>query len=533
MEMTMPIAQEIEGSAQQSNGKGRRSSFYTPLPTGRTQGVASNKLYFALFNPSTWPIFNMTAPMCAPNSIPKIGTFYWKLFVHYVAVQMPDGSVRDGMPVLCAPKQNAFHTEVMKYGPVFKDARCRICEEAAAWWNTFDAEWNRTTFNGRPLDNRWGLSHDAFKATIASNPVLKQQHETASTWSQQMRWVFQVLDLDKVMGVRPLDADQQGVQFEPYLSSKTVFDGLLGLHNNGVAFYDENSPAVICITKDTTKGARWASYGVSNLGPWQVDPAFRAYISNEANLVPIVGGRPGEEDAQIFVLSYEEQREVLGLMGEPGTGSTLARFGSRGTGTGMAAPVAQAVQPYMPPGYAPVQPYGAPPAHPMQAPIQPYQAPASPASPVQPYPGAMSAPAQSFQQPQYAPQAPAPQYAPPAPYAPPVQAAPQYAPQAPAPQYVAPVQPAPVQAQPQYTPPPPMQQAPAQTFQPPAPAAGPAPAIAPSAAAPLPPAPVASAPAAPAATFQPGPAPAATPAPAPAASPAEPVKPRRRGQANW
>ena len=529
-EFNMPIEQDVQGSEALRNRR-RSSVFYTPLPAGRTQAVAHNKLFFALFNPASWPIFQARGDIVLPNTIPAaLGTFYWKFHVHYCKVRMPDGSIRDGMPVICAPKQNSFHVEVLKYGPMFKDARCRICEEAVAWWQKFDAEWGRATNQGQPLGNRWDYQREAFTQIVNGNPSLKQLHEEANHYTQQIRWVYIVLDLSKVFGERKLDPDETGVQLEPFLSSKQVFDGLKTLIDTGVRFYDENNPQVIVLTKDTTKGTRFAKYSISNLGPWTADPAFRAYIANDTNLPVIVGGRPGEDDAQLLVLSYDEQRDFLGMMGEPGTGSTLQQqaqnfnYGANAGGTGLPAPSPQPVQPYVPP----VQPY-VPPGAP---------APQQYAQPVQQY-----APAPQ----QYAPpQPPAQQYAP-VPIQAPMPPGPAPVPlQAPGPAPVA-YAPVPMSA-PAPVAPGPMPVAPGPA---PVPISAPAPMPAAPGPAPMPPAPVASAPApmpvapapgpapvvvGPASSFQPMPA-APGPAPAPAPSPAPEAggmpKPRRRGQSNW
>lgn len=486
-DFNMPIEQDVQGSEAVRNRR-FTSVFYTPQPTGKTQGIAHNKLYFALFSPASWPIFQPREGVVLANSVPSsLGTFYWKFHVHYAKVRLPDGSTRDGQPIICPPKQNTFHVDVLKYGPMFADTRCRVCEEAVAWWGKFDAEWGRTTYNGQLLGNRWDYQREQFNQIVNGNPVLKQLHEEANYWTQSVRWIYIVLDLSKAMGERKLDPDATGVQFEPFMSSKQVFDGLKTLVDQGVRFFDPNNPQIVVLTKDTSKGWRFAKYSVSNLGPWQADPAFKAYIGSEANLPTIVGGRPGEDDAQLFVLSYEEQREFLGLTGDPGSGSMLQQqatsfnYGANApaTGTGMPAPSpVQPVQPYVPPQPQPQQ----------SPPVQPY-VPPQPASYVQP------------PQPVAPPPAAAPPVAPVAPIAAPQSPVPAPVAPAPAPVPIAAPQPAPV---------------PIAAPQPPVPAA----------------APLASAPqAAPADAPAPAPAPAATPAPAPGGG--NMPKPRRRGQTNW
>lgn len=402
---TMPVEQAPAASNRQFSGA---SLLYAPLPAGQNaSGVGNNKLIFTLFSPSKLSLHNPApdSPLAAlihPGSIPDtVYTFYWKLHGHYVDVLV--GGQKRAQFVICPKEQNKYHVDVLTFKPLFKDARCRFCDESATWWRKFDEFWKggSVRFNGAPVkENRWDHSKDEFKIICQQNPQLTQLRDEAYKFTANPRWIFEVFDLSKYLGERQLAEDEPQVDFQFWFGPKTVFDGLQALESNGINFYEVENPSQILVTKDCTAGARQAKYAVQNLGPYpHFSPEDKAYFADESQLRDLAGSAFGEQDGIVYVLSYEEQCKVGSLPLTPGGNDyPVSNYGAppahenRGPSQPIqpyvpAQPAPQAapqgVQPYTPPQEAPA-PVPHPGAHP---PVQP--APASAVTaPVPPTPGA-------------------------------------------------------------------------------------------------------------------------------------------------
>lgn len=316
--MDMPI---VSGETSSSGGSFKKNPYiYVALPAGKTKGKVINKLYVGLFAPSLWPIYSQEHPLLHSGGVPDVGTFYWRFNGHFVPVRKSDGTHRQAF-VLCAPQQNKFQVEELKYGPLFKDERCRYCEETKAWWERFDDEWNKTVSG-----DRRDYSIEQFQHVVAANTNLRQIKEAATRWRSTPRYIFQVFDVSKALKERNMDKGEE-LALQLYFAPKKIYEGLSDLYTSGVHFFEADSPSSIVVVKDTT--GPFADYRVQNLGPLSITDETKAYVGDDANQVPVMASDADAEDngddgaVRLVVLSYDEQRILSGLEGPPGSGSSL------------------------------------------------------------------------------------------------------------------------------------------------------------------------------------------------------------------
>jgi hypothetical protein len=320
-EMNMDVQADIN-SQERKAFVPQASILYLPLPAGKNAtGVGKNKLYFGLFSPAAWSMHKTDDEVLFADSIPSdLWTFYWKLHGHYVDVQTANGT--RAQFVICPIQQNKYQVETLKYKPLFKDARCRQCEESSRWWAKFNEYWE----SGKVLDpanmqpvraDRWSYEKDQF-AAIQKHPhnkPLTDLRDEASRYQPASRWIFEIFDVSKYSGERPMDEGEDNLDYQIYFGPKTIFDGLFNLHSNGVKFYDSEHPQIILLVKDCSEGVRQTKYSISNLGPFNVSPEELAFLSADSSLRDLKVGRYGEADAIVYALSYNEQCIVSGLSG--------------------------------------------------------------------------------------------------------------------------------------------------------------------------------------------------------------------------
>jgi len=324
-DVTIDVAADV--NSQNTSSYNREASVtFTPLPAGKNaSGIGKNKLFFALFSPSRWSLMKPTTetdPLGLRNhgSLPDdTWTFYWKVFGHYI----PTSSGRV-LFVLCAPEQNKFHVDVLKYKPLLKDARCRYCDESRLWWGKFDEVWKtaKDPRAGGALVNpdRWSYkdNREHFEEIVKNNPALAQAKDEAGKWTTGPRWVFSVFDISKYLGERPMDEGETQVDYQLYFAPKTIFDGLNTLYTNGNRFFNTDAPSLILLTKDCSQGSRNTKYGISNIGPWQIGQQEKAYLDDEKMLPDLAPGMFGQENSLVYILSYDEQARLGNLGPTPG-----------------------------------------------------------------------------------------------------------------------------------------------------------------------------------------------------------------------
>jgi hypothetical protein len=321
--MNMPVKADAEALKQTGGGGGgnrRKSILYSPLPLGQHASTKEkNKLYFGLFSPARWSLFNQdNHPVLQMGAVPSdLWSFYFKLEGHYIDGTDPNGKTRTQF-VLCPSKMNTYLSDVLKYRPLFKDGRCRYCEENAAWWAKFEQEWGRSKLNGSPLNaDRWSYDKEVYKQIIAQNPNLNSIKEEAGKYQAGPRWAFQVWDMSKLLEERPYDEGETSVDYQFYIGPKTVFEGLNGLYENGVPFYDSENPLLVILTKDCTDGGpRQAKYSVQNIGPLGVNAEELKYLQSDDSLPDLPWGAAFEEEAVVVVQSYNDMVE-FGRFGGP------------------------------------------------------------------------------------------------------------------------------------------------------------------------------------------------------------------------
>jgi len=348
-QMNMPIKAEVEALNQENSGNRSKSILYNPLPLGQNATTKmNNKLFMGLFSPAKWSLFQQeNHPILLPNPVPSdMWSFYFKISGHYVDAYDPAGKKRSQF-ILCPSEMNKYLTEVLKFKPLFKDGRCRYCEENKAWWGKFESHWPNATLNGQKVNpDRWSYDRDGFNAIMKENPNLNQMKEEAGRWGAGPRWVFLVFDVAKLQNERPFDEGETGVDYQYYMGPKTVFEACNNLYENGVQFYDVDNPQIVSLVKDCSQGGpRNAKYQVQTLGSLNVNAEEKKYLSDDNSIPDLPWGEPFSEGTVVCVLSYEEQ----------------AKFGQLfavGAGQGQGSPV-QNVQPTQPAttsATAPVQP---------------------------------------------------------------------------------------------------------------------------------------------------------------------------------
>jgi len=308
--MNMPIKADVEDLNKQGGGGSRSASIlYAPLPVGQHATTkVGNKIFFGLFSPAKWSLFQQDNHILKKGALPDgLWTFYFKLVGHYVDSTDSLGKNRSQF-ILCPTETNKYLVDVLKYQPLFKDGRCRYCEENKAWWAKFENRWATSKLDGSALNpDRWGYDKDTYKKILSQNPDLNQIKDEAGKWQAGPRWVFQVFDMAKLALERPFDEGENQVDYQFYLGPKTVFEGLNNLAENGIAFYDADKPQQILLTKDCTEGGpRQAKYTVLNLGPLPVNPEEMAYLQDDNSLPDMPWGAPFSEGTVLCVQSYDE-----------------------------------------------------------------------------------------------------------------------------------------------------------------------------------------------------------------------------------
>jgi len=389
MSINMPIQQESDFESKKGGGGTPPKELWRGLPLKAGTSHTNNVLIPA-FSPHNWEMFNPTPEMAQKYRMVGSGlqgmvadnpltTFYFKMPVHAVPnFQRPDGSIGFS-DVLCPIELNKYLVEAIGRNPLFAaPVRCAHCDEEKRRWDAHNAQWDAIGIDKK------SLSTDGYRAQIDGDPVLKSTRKAARDMQVRDRYVLSIFDLDKMLGVRPLDDGETGVEKQIWLSPVRIKDKLVNLWNARLNFC-ENTQAgfpVLGITKDTHKctanNMMKTEWDVIAVGRFQqLEEAWINYITDMASMVD-----PSKfvhmvtyEEAMYYIQSASEDdqggnsyEQGTAPVGNPagfpqGSSPVVAPPGMGGgmpPGMGGGMPPTSST-PMMPASYSPVDPAGMPP----------------------------------------------------------------------------------------------------------------------------------------------------------------------------
>jgi hypothetical protein len=295
--------------AVETSNKGgfiRDNHLYSPLPNGMAaSGIGNNQLFFSLFNPASWDIFNPTQEnglieAINPNVIVDSAgqptdawTFYFKCLGHYAEVPGERGT--DRFFVACPKQVNAYLTDTFGWRPLFKETHCPFCTESRDWWKLYDEAYRHAkTATGAHPGDRNALDKAGKDLIHMLNPVLNDIRQIIDGMRLADRFVTSVFDLDKASGKRKLDTGETEVNYQMWMGPKPVYVALNSAYQKGLKFFNADTARPFNVTKDCTRGARYATYTLAaEFSDVTFTPDRVAYLMDPANLAKITSGRFG------------------------------------------------------------------------------------------------------------------------------------------------------------------------------------------------------------------------------------------------
>jgi len=295
------------------------TTLYRPLPT-EAKSKFTNELYIPLFTPDIWSMFNLSAEdrfrlgLVDTNPLtpisddePRVGTYQFKVPIHKIdKYTRQDGSVGYAQ-VICPVEMNNYLVQVLNRRPLFKNPTCSHCQASAKAWADHNAQWDYLK-ETRGIDKK-GLTPDGYKATVNSDPILKDSRNRAHSFKVQYKYVLNVFDYSKFTGERA-KAEDENFTHQFWFAPWTVFTGLQEIFEQDNRdqlrpFFDHNDPdgfQIIRVIKDTmactSSNLRDTDYKVMKGPKVKLDDAWGTYLTTLENMA--------DPSDMLLLLSSEE-----------------------------------------------------------------------------------------------------------------------------------------------------------------------------------------------------------------------------------
>lgn len=270
--MTDPFDRDMERDAEKKSDRPERfeSRLITLQPT-KDGTVGDNKLFFNMFAPAAfgplakWPI--------------DAKTWYLKFYVHYVDVEDEESGSKRRVPVLCEPSMNSYAKERltqpdMVFPEPFPTAKsCAFCDQSQKFWDEYQEK--------KIAAGIQNLSVDEFKARIQKEPELTELRNLARAWGAIERVYYTVLDYAKYAGEKGNEGGEP-VRLSGLFTGIGVLRDLYRERKSGYKFYEPTGNcAIVRITRDNTRGARYAKYDIRCLNePAHFDDDTLGYLAS-------------------------------------------------------------------------------------------------------------------------------------------------------------------------------------------------------------------------------------------------------------
>lgn len=270
--MTDPFDRDMERDAEKKSDRPERfeSRLITLQPT-KDGTVGDNKLFFNMFAPAAfgplakWPV--------------DAKTWYLKFYVHYVDAEDEDSGSKYRVPVLCEPSMNSYAKErLTQPDMVFPEPfpavkSCAFCDHSQKFWDEYQEK--------KIAAGIQNLSVDEFKARIQKEPDLTELRNLARAWGATERVYYTVLDYAKYAGEKGNEGGEP-VRLSGLFTGIGVLRDLYRERKSGYKFYEPTGNcAIVRITRDNTRGARYAKYDIRCLNePAHFDDDTLAYLAS-------------------------------------------------------------------------------------------------------------------------------------------------------------------------------------------------------------------------------------------------------------
>jgi len=322
MRINMPIQSYRDEASTNEKKAYNPPKLYRPLPL-KTKEKATNEIYVGAMEPGRWDLFNTSEErvkklglnpdfkLCSPEGQPLV-TFFFTLPLHRVSdMRRPDGS-QGFTYVLCNKKMNNQLQTLLHNDKLFVNDKCAFCEEEAHYWGIFNAQWDVI---GIKKDSVKG-DREAWSNIVNNDKVMKAARAKAKEYSTSDRYLFDVFDLSKLYGKRPLDEGEESLQKQIWFAPKTIWESLCDiwheLSSAGVPMFHEivnNQVFPLNLTKDTMdcSGNNFVSTKyklATSIVRKDIDPAYGEYLTS-----PGTGCDPSD---LFVVMSYDEQKSFVG-----------------------------------------------------------------------------------------------------------------------------------------------------------------------------------------------------------------------------
>ena len=382
VQFTMDMGREEEYDNARSSSSSNAAKIFKPLPHKAGDRFV-NEVFIPLYRPASWSMFNHdphkrellgltpTNPLSPVGEEPELFTFYFRVPVHNIQKMVrEDGSEGFGS-VICRKQFNEYLTQTVGRRPLFASDHCPLCEASGRAWSDFNNRWSE--IEEEKGVKKKDLSDEGRRDIQSKDPILKEAYERAKQFSAQDRFVFNVFDVSKLKGNKPMD-EQEALAYQTYFAPKTVFSHLRDQwvedsREGQLEFFSFYNPAgiqVMKIVKNTEKcrgsNLRDTDYSVMKGSVYPVDEAWRGYLTSMDNMV---------DPSSFLLIQSIEEMNVYANEGQ-GTYNTPS---VQTTPQAPAAPMAPPAAP-MAPAMPPMAP-AAPPAAPMAPPMPPTAPPAA------------------------------------------------------------------------------------------------------------------------------------------------------------
>ena len=290
------------------------SSHWRPLPL--EAGIRhNNNVVMSLLAPGRWGLFQVTPDKMskyglAPTPVftdAEWGSLYFMVPTHRVEKFQHESGHEGFASVICPIEMNKYLVEGLGLNPMFDTpVRCAHCEAANRAWEDHNARWEELGIDKK------ALSTDGYRQAIKDDPILAATRNRAYDLKAVQRYVFNLFDHDKSIGVRPLDEGETQVQYQSWYAPFSVYEKVRNLYealaSSGATsmFFDLDRPSgvqLMTVVKDTTecsgKNMMRTKYDVINTGAeYQYAPEWLTYLRAESNW--------SDPSSYLKLISYEE-----------------------------------------------------------------------------------------------------------------------------------------------------------------------------------------------------------------------------------
>jgi hypothetical protein len=297
----MPVEREEAYEASKSTSESSMTRLFKPLPSQAGQRF-DNELFFSLFTPEKWAIYNRSAedrdlygltefnPFTVQGK-PTINTFYFKVFCHNIENFVKRDGNTGYASVICPKNMNEYLVKALDRAPMFKEDSCPICKESARIWTLYNRRWEE--MEAERGITRKGMTTEGKRNIAEADPQLKELYAIGRKKMVMEKYITSVFDHSKFSGKRSMDEGETTLSYQTFFAPKTIVDILKELwkaNSTGQAFYSFDNPQglqIVSVIKSTEacrgKNFRDTKYTTIQRGLVQYPEQWQGYLKNLDN----------------------------------------------------------------------------------------------------------------------------------------------------------------------------------------------------------------------------------------------------------